>query len=70
MIIQKPEATLTLTLNGEELAWLRDISQNSEPDESEQQSKIRLAFFVNTSRALGFAMNDDGSATRSISGKY
>ena len=70
MTIEKSEPTLTMTLNKRELKWLKDISQNSEPSEQEEQSKIRLSFFVASARALGYAINDDGSATRSISGQF
>ena len=70
MTIEKSEPTLTLTLNAKEIKWLKDISQNSEPGEPEEQSKIRLSFFVASARALGYAMNDDGSATRSISNQF
>ena len=66
MIVKSPEPTLTITLNIKEIKWLRDASQNSEIGEPEDQSKIRLAFFVASARALGYEMNDDGSANRDL----
>ena len=71
MELQKNKPQLRLVMNEKEIKWLRDVSQNAvNQEESEQESKIRLEFYVHTSRALGYAVNDDGTANRSISGHY
>ena len=66
MIIGKPEPTLTITLNEKEIKWIKDISQNSELSETEEESKLRLSFFIAAAKALGYNINDDGSANRDL----
>ena len=65
---EKKELTLTVTLNKEEIVWLKDYTQNfcgSEDDlESEEESTIRKHFFITMMVALGYKMQPDGSMIR------
>jgi len=60
--------TLTLELNEDEINFLRNYTQNYLGDdptmETEEETAIRLRFFVHSSRALGISMEDDGSIGR------
>jgi len=58
---------LVLELDEDEITFIRNLTQNylGEPgDETQKEKKLRLSFFVASSRALGYDINDDGSVNR------
>ncbi len=63
----KQTTTFSVELTRDELEMIRDLSQNSQGEESERQNKIRLSLFVNSSRALGYNIDDNGSINQNIS---
>jgi len=56
---------LVLELDEDELKFLRNLTKNSLGEsESIKDRKIRISFFVETSRALGYNIKDDGTIIR------
>lgn len=58
---------LVLELDEDEITFIRNLTQNylgEQGDETQKEKKLRLSFFVASSRALGYDINDDGSVNR------
>ena len=58
--------SLVLELEEDEIKFLRNLTQNyvGEGLETLKENALRLKFFVATSKALGYDMNEDGSSNR------
>ncbi len=68
MKVHKEDLSLTVTLNKQEIIWLKNQSQNFQGTEdnleSEEEKAIRKHFFITMMVALGYEIQPDGSLRR------